>query len=259
MNTKRNLLLFFLLSSWLLGAEVKPSITAEELSRLFQISGKIVVSDKSEELSAKYGDAIISALLFEPDDDGFSRIQALTTKGGFLLNDSRRGKLEQSAPAVEKLQLKNGAVGYVGLEGAGPGGEGYIAIAHVPEKNIDVQFKVIIRNEGASPDSSEEVAKYHHILRNGSELQKALNAVLAQGVSNVAKSDDRAVEPAQRHSHAPAKAEKEVAVVERAMDATKPLPSSTEAEFTTSGIWWNIGALVALLALLTVWLKKRKS
>jgi hypothetical protein len=248
-----------------MGAELNQSMTVEELSRLLQISGKIAVSDKTQELVAKHGDAIISAFLFEPDDNGFSRIQALTTQGGFLLNDARRQKLEQSGSAVKSLKLENGVIGYVGLDGAGPGGEGYIAIAHIPEKNIDIQFKIIIRNEGASPDSSEEVSRYHDILRNSDKLQKALNAVIAQGVSNLVKANHAASVHPEKPSSNSEKAEKAVDVAELGKNEGKsPVAQSAVAKTemkpeTSPGICWQIGSVAALVGLLAIWLKKRKS
>jgi hypothetical protein len=263
MSIRRTLLLFTLLTPLLFASEVMPTITAEELSHLFQFDGKIKVSDKTQEVSARHGDSVISAFLFEPDDNGFSRIMALTTKGGFLLNGTLQQKLEQAAPAVKKQELQNGSFGYIGLEGAGPGGEGYIAVAHVPEKNIDVQFKVIISNDGASQDSTEQVAKYHSILRKNSELQKALIAVLEQGVSNVAKSDTPAVEKSQKPPNAYEKVEKTMAGGPIA-NAERQIPTTKETEIdrkptTAIHIWWQIGGLAALLALLLAWQKKEKN
>lgn len=264
MNVIKNLAIWTILSPTLLYAEMIAPITAEEISRLLQFSGEIIVSDKTEELSGKHGDAILSALLFEPDDDGFSRIQALTTKGGFLLDPARRERLERSAPAVRKIQLESGVEGYAGLEGAGPGGEGYIAIAHLPEKNIDVQFKIIISNDGASPDSSEEIAKYHSILRDGGELQSALHAVLAQGVTNLAKYERLDNEPESNASSNAGRTEENAPAARpnRGNEAEPESSIAAEAEAkpsSSSRMWWLVGGgALALVSLLAVFLKKRK-
>ena len=237
----------------------KTAITVEELGPLLEFSGKIVVSDKTQELSAKYGDVIVSALLFKPDDEGFSRIQALITKGGFLLSDERRRKLGGAGPAVRRIQLANGTEGYIGLEGAGPGGEGYVALAHIPDKDLDIQFKIIISSDGAIRDSSDEIAKFHGILRDNFSLKKLLDALLAQGVANVAEwHDENAGFQAEQSLRIetiakvaePSAAGKQIETPAAVMVEPAPKPRVI--------MWWSMGMGGTLVAVLVMLLKKKK-
>ncbi len=181
MRVSKQLFFAILLPFPLLNAQTVSPITADDLSRIFEYPGKITASDKTQELLKKHGNSVISAILFEPDDYGFSRIQVLTTEGGFLLNQARRQKFDSADHSIQKIELPAGISGYTGLEGFGTGGESYIAVAHLPEQNLDVQFKVIISNDGASqgPANAEN---YHRILRNEQALHEALNAMLTHGV-----------------------------------------------------------------------------
>lgn len=151
-------------------------IEPDQIRQAFGFSGEMQLTDKTQEVVAKSGSNILAALVFQPDDGGFSKIQVVVTKGGFLTNDPRHIKLRESA-AFRKIELSNGATGFVGVEGAGPGGEGYVAFAHLPKPDLDVQLKVIISNDGATPDSPK-VESFHEALRDEAKLQAILGGLL---------------------------------------------------------------------------------
>jgi len=145
---------------------------------------KLKALDKTEEVSEKYGNAIVSATLFQSDDDSFSPIQVLVTREGFLLNKELRTKLDQQQGDIKRLDFADGSVAYTGSQGFGKGGEGHISLAHLVGPKLDLQIRLVI-SYGTPLTEMPETARYREVLFTGASIHEALKHVASLSVSNL--------------------------------------------------------------------------
>jgi hypothetical protein len=159
-------------------------IDVEQVAKAFVIpvSG-IRRTLKTEEVAAKYGDSVHSASLFEFESEPNVTMQVIVTQGHFLLTDVLRGRLEGEPAVMERIDLENAGVAFIGIEGAGPGAEGYVAIAHLPSRNLDFRLRVMLSNDGVTSSDTSSVST----LRNGQLLKQALRTLAISSSTKLAQ------------------------------------------------------------------------
>lgn len=221
-------------------------IEIEQVAKAFSIPAtNIRQTIKTKEVAAKYGEAIHAASLFEFESEPTVTMQAIVTKGRFLLTDVLRSKLESEPVLIKKVDLGNAGAAFIGLEGAGPGAESYVAIAHLPSQNLDFRLRVMISNDGITASDVSSAST----LRSGSVLRKALQtlalssgAKLSQTVSPVLDPTIKSispVEPSERRQR-----DAQVAQTESAEHGTQPALSEQKTiewkpfAFAIAGIVW---------------------
>lgn len=167
-------LIYLVFSFVNLMAEEFPLGTPEEVARLFDYPGKLVVEDMTDKSKGQGdSDGLLSRHDYSSSDNTFAKISVKVAWPGDSTIEGFRNRLtraleyqEKHSPMptmVTKLQLGNGVEGLVGVAGIGPSGQIWCGVASVPQKKVDVMVLLAITGE-PSLKETPETAKYHQAM-----------------------------------------------------------------------------------------------
>lgn len=232
---------------------IEPPIDVDQVAKAFSIpvSG-IRWTSKTEEVAAKYGDAIYSASLFEFDSEPTVTMQVIVTKGHFLLTDILRGRLEADSKVIEKVDLEKAGIAFIGIEGFGPGGEGYVAIAHLPSHNLDFRLRVMLSNDNVIDTSST--------LRSGLLLKQALRTLAISSNTKLSQMNTPVSSPATKGTppvKLPASPSLDTQLDQKATKGQDFQPTQTEPKPKTWVIYSLAIFSLGLCAVYRLWRKRR--
>lgn len=264
---------FFLLTMvfWLVSYSL-PQAFGEivDLSRVASVleypMNKLTVSDLTQESQRRHGESVLSAYKIESGDRTFAPIIiVVATKGTILPNqlESQIIKSQQAArnnpqfkPIAQRIEFGEGAYGYTGLAGVGPGGTEQQIIATLPRQNIDVQIKIVIPGEDILKVLPETEAYYRLITEGGDRLDQRLVECAEIAITKVAlippPSEQQTPLPSVPPATTPVQQSKPAsppALLPMAENIpTQPSPSAP--------VWpWIIGAIIFLAVMGGVWFK----
>ena len=157
-----------------------------DLSRVASVleypANKLTISDLTQEGQRRHGTNVLSAYKLESADRTFAPMIFLVATKGMILSDELEAQIIKSQKAASndqmvkamarRIEFRNGAYGYTGLAGVGPGGTEELFIATLPKQNVDVQIKIVIPGEDLLAVTPETEAYHHLITEGGDELVK---------------------------------------------------------------------------------------
>jgi len=245
-------------------------VNPAEFARAFNYPlEKLRVRDVTEATQKQSAD-VIAAVVLDSTDNSFAPTTVVVGKQGLLLSDRLRARLtqafeeqsKQGTSSITKLQLPNGADGFIGTGAFGPGGQEEMAVANIPTHGVDVQIKVSVPHE-TPLDVTEATQAYHDALTNTDGfLAAAMEASVRAVVGRVLQSG-----PPLKAQAPPAKAEPPTLAsatpVPSTTPAASPQPATPVAETPAvvverkSPAWpWVVGIL-ALIVIVVLALKRR--
>lgn len=159
-----------------------------DLSRVASILeypiNKLTVSDLTKESQRRHGESVLSAYKIESSDRTFAPMIVVVARKGMILSDQLEAQIIKSQhasvndpqvdPIARRIEFREGAYGYTGLAGVGPGGTEKQVIATLPKQNIDVQIKIVIFGEDLLKVLPETEAYHRLITEGGDRLAKTL-------------------------------------------------------------------------------------
>ena len=158
-----------------LQAQVLFPTNVQQIAEAFRFpAAALRVQDTTEKLQAKYGNQIVSAAEIRDTNNTFAPVTVIVAAEGLLLTpkltEQANKALERSANApqpagIRRLQLPDGTTGFIGLGGAGPGGEEILTVVNIPASKVDLQIKVSIPRE-TPLEVTDQTREYREALIN---------------------------------------------------------------------------------------------
>ena len=261
------LMICFLLGSYFLPQAFGEMVDLSRVASVFEYPiNKLTVSDLTKESQRRHGESVLSAYKIESSDRTFAPMIFVVATKGVILSDQLEAQIIKSQeaarndpklnPIAQRIEFREGAYGYTGLAGVGPGGTEQQIIATLPRQNIDVQIKIVIPGEDLLKVLPETEAYHRLITEGGDRLAQRLVECAEIAITNAALMP----QPSEQQTPVPSVPFVAPAAAGADKGTTTPMPPSiVQVEPSKSMPWpWIIGAILLLAVVGGILLKLRR-